>query len=194
MRTGVKISAATTGTKSITSRNPKRSGAPCPYLVWSSNFDPLTEGETVHTVPECSHLYHAGEINDYCWCYAVHIHSGDVNIDKVSESFFSIAPKWFHRLLRGGPGQTAPGPLLKRNDEVIFGANLKRMELRVSILEDAAHSDLFHFTLLINFNTIIGKCCFRPFGIISAYLFKTTLKNLERSFKDDSFSEFIKLK
>jgi hypothetical protein len=133
----------------------------------------------VNQIPEYSVLHRTRQMSDYCKCYVLHLNKK--TIDEVMDNFQSITPAWLDHLFKGASRNTALKLLLKRENEIVLGSNLKHTELRISILRDHVHNNAFHFTVLMNFSTGWRRFFYWPFRILCCFNIKTILKNLNHS-------------
>jgi len=130
---------------------------------------------TLNNIPEHSLLYNCAEKNDYSRCIKLHLPFSTINVSSVSANLKSAFPKWLYKLI----GKNFSMPLKRNSGELIFGANLKHLEWRISILQDRLDNECFNFLVIINYNNNILKYLLWPLNLILTMIFKNALKNLK---------------
>ena len=134
----------------------------------------------LHNITDHSLLHHSKDASDYCKCYALHLDTQNVKTEEIAERFQSKWSGWMNAENQKGKGFICIKPFLHTQKEVIYGSNIKHMELRISILQDNKRSDLYYFILLINYNSTSGKYLFWPLSVLLKLYFRARIKRLLR--------------
>jgi len=131
-----------------------------------------------HHIMDHSLLHNSKDVSDYCKCYALYLDKQNGKTEEIAERFQSQWSGWMKSITQKEKGFIHIKPFLQTKKEVIYGSNTKYMELRVSILQDSKHRNVFYFILLINYNTILGKYIFWPVTVLFNLYFKGRIKKL----------------